>query len=134
MASISLVFICAPACALLLTFAEMDGHALRLEQAVVLRLGVALGQWRRGSRRGLGQWVRQGGRRRGWGRRGGGRRGGVYLSVDGRDGAGADRNGRRDELSAKAEQTVGDLVNVERGCFCAGAGNETNTCRLSLTF
>lgn len=60
----------------------------------------------------------------------------MYLSVDGRDGAGADRNGRRDELPAKAEQTAGDLVNVERGCFCAGATSEQNrknsTGRVSL--
>lgn len=60
----------------------------------------------------------------------------MYLSVDGRDGAGADRNGRRDELPAKAEQTAGDLVNVERGGFCAGATSEQNrnnsTGRVSL--
>lgn len=108
--------VCARARARLLTFAEMDGHALRLEQAVVLRLGGALG------RPGLSQRVRQGRRHRRRGRRGGGGRGGVDLGVDGRDGAGAGRNGRRHQLPAEAEQTAGDLVNVERGRFCVGAG------------
>lgn len=121
-----------PACAQLLTFAEMGGHALGLEQAVVLRLAVALRQQSSGSRWGIGQWVSQGGWRRRWGRGGGGR-GGVYLSVDRRDGAGADRNGRRDELSAQAEQTAGDLVNVERGCFCAGAGATSERKRKNST-
>lgn len=60
----------------------------------------------------------------------------MYLRVDRRGGAGADRNGRCDELSAKAEQTAGDLVNVEGGCFCAGATSErerkNSTARVSL--
>lgn len=47
-----------------LTFAEVDRHALRLEQAVVLILGVALGQLRGVARWGLSQRVRQGGRGR----------------------------------------------------------------------
>lgn len=46
----------------------------------------------------------------------------MYLGVDRRDGARVGRNGRRDELPAEAEQTAGDLVNVERGGFRVGAG------------
>lgn len=46
----------------------------------------------------------------------------MYLRVDRRDSGGADRDGWGDELSSKAEQTAGDLVDVERGCFRAGAG------------
>lgn len=71
----------------MLTFAEMDGHALRLEQAVVLRLGVALGQCWSWSRQGLSQWMRQGGRHRRRGGGGGGRGRRVYLGVERRDSA-----------------------------------------------
>lgn len=46
----------------------------------------------------------------------------MDLGVDWRDGAGADRNGRCNELSSKAEQTAGDLVNVEGRCFRVGVG------------
>lgn len=46
----------------------------------------------------------------------------MYLGVDRRDGARVGRNGRRDELAAEVEQTAGDLVDVERGGLCVGAG------------
>lgn len=48
----------------------------------------------------------------------------MDLGVDWCDGAGADRDGWCDELSAKAEQAAGDLVNVEGGCFRAGVSAE----------
>lgn len=113
-----------------LTFAEVDRHALRLEQAVVLILGVALGQLRGVARWGLSQRVRQGGRgRRCRGSWRGGGRGGVYLAVDWRDVAWAARYGWSDELPAKAEQAAGDFVDVEGGSFCTGArAGRTKVC------
>lgn len=85
---------------LLLTFAEVDRHALGLEQAVVLRVALGL-RWRLG-RWGLRQRVRQGGRRCSGGRRWwGGGRGWVYLAVDRRNATGADRDGRSNELPAE---------------------------------
>lgn len=113
-----------------LTFAEVDWHALGLEQAVVLVLGGALGLRRSVTRRGFGQRVRQGGRggRGGGGRWGGGR--GVYFAVDWRDAAGPARHGWSDELPAKAQQAAGDFVDVEGGCFCTGAGARERTERI----
>lgn len=46
----------------------------------------------------------------------------MYLAVDGRHATGADRNGRGNELPAEVQQAAGDLVDVEGGCFRAGAG------------
>ena len=113
-----------------LTFAEVDRHALRLEQAVVLILGVALGQLRGVARWGLSQRVRQGGRGRrcrGRGRGGGG--GGVYLAVDWRDVAWAARYGWSDELPAEAQQAAGHFVDVEGGSFCTGTrAGRTKVC------
>lgn len=88
---------------LLLTFTQMDRHAFRLEQTVVLSLGVA--RRRRRGGRGLCEWVLQDGRRR----RGVGR-GRVHLGVDG----GHAGHGRTHELPAEAQQAAGDLVHVER--------------------
>lgn len=113
------------------TFAQVDRHALRLEQAVVLGVGVALRQglgqgvwqgglrwcWRRGAGRGGGGGggvERGGGGGRGKGGGGGGDWVGVDLTVDGRDGAGADRHGGANELPAEAQQAAGHLVDVER--------------------
>lgn len=115
-----------------LTFAEVDGHALGLEQAVVLSLGVALGLRGGLARRGLGQRVGQGGRRRRCGgRRRGGGRGGVHLAaVDRRDAGRPARYGRSDELPAEVQQAAGDLVDVERGRFCTGTrAGKTSTLR-----
>jgi len=104
----------------LLTFAEVDGHALGLEQAVVLSLGVALGlQWGL-AWRGPGQRVRRGGRWCCCGGSWGGGRGGMYLAVDWRDATWPARYRRRDELPAEAQQAAGDLVDVERGRFGTG--------------
>lgn len=117
-------------CVRSLTFAEVDRHALGLEQAVVLRLAVVLGLRWRLAWWGLSQRFRQGGRRR-WCGRGwwGGGRGGVYLAIDWRNAAGADRNGRSNELPAEAQQAAGDLVDVEGGRFCTGTrAGRTKVC------
>lgn len=62
--------------------------------------------------------------RRGGGVGAGGEGGGVGvdLTVDGRDGAGADRHGGGDELPAEAQQAAGHLVDVERRRPGSGAG------------
>lgn len=120
------IFLCVPP----LTFAEVDRHALGLEQAIVLSLGVALDLRWDVARWGLSERVRQGRhrRRRGWSWRGGGS-GGVHLAVDWRDAAWAARYGWRDELPAKTQQAAGHLVDVEGGRFCTGArARKLKTC------
>lgn len=101
---------------LLLTFAEVDRHAFRLEQAVVLTLGRVLCLYQGGW---LSQRVGQHrGKHRGRRHRGG-RWGGGDLTVDGGNACRCTRHGWRDELSAQVQQAAGHLVDVERR-FCTG--------------
>lgn len=53
----------------------------------------------------------------------------MYLAIDWRNAAGADRNGRSNELPAEAQQAAGDLVDVEGGRFCTGTrAGRTKVC------